>query len=281
MKARIFSTIILWALVASLLSAKGIVGGFFLLIIASTYTQLELYQLMEKSGWKPFKVSATILGILMLYGCLFLREGITDFSYILIFLALSIIIFSIPVILSDKPEQLKTVFLPTIFGMVYVPTMLSFPILFINKLSIFTETTLPLLLVLWIIVVVKFSDVGGLLFGHSFGKHKIVPHFSPKKTYEGLIGSIIFSILSGHIFASCCGNYWPSKFTKLSIGILSTLLAIVSLISDLIESGFKRLANEKDSGTSIPGIGGVFDLTDSLILTLPLGIIIIKEFILN
>jgi phosphatidate cytidylyltransferase len=62
--------------------------------------------------------------------------------------------------------------------------------------------------------------------------------------------------------------------------IIATLIATIALISDLVESGFKRLAGEKDSGNTIPGIGGVFDLMDSLILTLPMGVIMIREFVL-
>jgi phosphatidate cytidylyltransferase len=64
------------------------------------------------------------------------------------------------------------------------------------------------------------------------------------------------------------------------IGLLSALLAPLALLSDLVESGFKRLAGVKDSGQMIPGIGGMLDLMDSLILALPVGVIILKEFIL-
>jgi phosphatidate cytidylyltransferase len=63
--------------------------------------------------------------------------------------------------------------------------------------------------------------------------------------------------------------------------ILATILAIFSLVSDLIESAIKRLANEKDSGTGIPGIGGLFDLTDILLFSISLGVKFLNHFILK
>lgn len=157
--------------------------------------------------------------------------------------------------------------------------MFAIPISFIPKFRLLGEASLPLLLILWVTAVAKCSDIGGLLIGRKFGKHKLAPAFSPKKTYEGLFGSILFSVAVGYVFAFCCGDAWPANFTKPKIGTLSAIVGIVALISDLVESGFKRLAREKDSGHIIPGIGGVLDLMDSLILALPMGMIMIKEYI--
>jgi phosphatidate cytidylyltransferase len=280
MKARIGSTIVLCALATWILMVAGILGGVFLLTLCAALTQWELYQLMEKIGWKPQKKIATAFGIIVLLGSFINREGFFDFNYVLSTLALVTGIFAFSVVLTGKPEDLKNVFLPTLFGFLYVPIMLCIPLLFIHKFLILSESNLPLLLILWIILVAKFSDIGGLLIGRTFGKHKLAPAFSPQKTYEGLLGSLLFSTAIGYIFAFCCGHSWPINFTKIKIGLVAILIAIIALVSDLIESGFKRLAGEKDSGHIIPGIGGVFDLMDSLILSLPMGVIIIKEFIL-
>ncbi|MDR0418404.1 MAG: phosphatidate cytidylyltransferase [Puniceicoccales bacterium] len=279
MKKRIFSTIILCTLVALAFGIMGILGGILLLALCSALAQWELYQLMEKIDWKPYKKSATTLGTIVLLKSFFSREGFFDFNYILSMLVITVTIFAFFLILTGKPEHLKSAFLPTIFGFIYIPIMFSISVSFIPKFLLIGEANLPLLLILWIIVVTKFSDIGGLLIGCKFGKYKLAPIFSPKKTYEGLLGSILFSTVIGHIFAFCCGNTWPKNFTKVKIAILSVIIAIVALVSDLIESGFKRLAGEKDSGHIIPGIGGILDLMDSLILALPIGIIIIKEYI--
>jgi phosphatidate cytidylyltransferase len=257
----------------------GILGGILLLALCSALAQWELYQLMEKIDWKPYKKSATTIGTIVLLESFFSREGFFDFNYILSMFVITVTIFAFFLIITGKPEHLKSVFLPTIFGFIYIPIMFSIPVSFIPKFLLFGEANLPLLLILWVIVVTKFSDIGGLLIGYKFGKHKLAPVFSPKKTYEGLLGSVLFSTIIGYVFAFCCGNTWPKNFTKVKIAILSIIIAIVALISDLVESGFKRLAGEKDSGHIIPGIGGILDLMDSLILALPVGVIIIKEYI--
>jgi phosphatidate cytidylyltransferase len=280
MKKRIFSTIVLLALVALTLAEMGILGGVLLLALCSTLTQWELYRLMEKIGWKPHKKSATTIGTLVLLGSFFSHDGLLDLNYPLSAFAATVTVFAFSLVSTGKPEDLKNIFLPTIFGILYVPIMFCIPIAFISNFLLLSESNLSLLLILWIITVTKFSDIGGLLIGRKFGKHRLAPAFSPQKTYEGLLGSILFSIAIGYIFALCCGNAWPENFTKVKVGILSAIIADIALVSDLIESGFKRLAGEKDSGHTIPGIGGMFDLMDSLILALPVGTIIIKDFIL-
>ncbi|MDR2806905.1 MAG: phosphatidate cytidylyltransferase [Puniceicoccales bacterium] len=280
MRSRISSTLILFAIVAWMLNTMGLWGGILLLILCSTLTQWELYQLMEKMGWKPHKKSAVICGIMILLKSCFVRDGIIDLNYALSAFVFMITIFAIVTVMG-KPEDLKNIFLPTIFGILYVPVMFCIPLLFINKLSLITGSHLPLTLVLWIITVAKFSDIGGLVIGSRWGRHKLAPLFSPAKTYEGLLGSLLFSIAIAYIFAFCCAQHWPSSFSKIKIGIVSAFIAVIALISDLIESGLKRLAGAKDSGHSIPGIGGMFDLMDSLILSLPMGVIIIHEFVLS
>jgi phosphatidate cytidylyltransferase len=280
MKARIFSTVILCLLVVGTIGGGGIQGGILLLATCSALAQWEFYQLAEKIGWKPHKKSATLLGTLVLVGSFFSREGIVDFNYVLSALVFILCTFAISPVLTGKPEDLKNVLIPTVFGVLYIPIMLCIPLLFARKFLFLGEANLPLRLILWIIAVAKFSDIGGLLVGRRWGKHQLAPLFSPGKTYEGLAGSLLFSVAAGYIFALCCAASWPSSFSGIKIGALSILIASLALLSDLVESGFKRLAGVKDSGRTIPGIGGMLDLMDSLILSLPVGVIILKEFIL-
>jgi phosphatidate cytidylyltransferase len=108
----------------------------------------------------------------------------------------------------------------------------------------------------------------------------LAPNFSPQKTVEGFIGGILFSNFIGIILTLLCKKLLPSRFGLVSAVVMSTLLAIFSLVGDLTESTIKRLANEKDSGSIIPGIGGVFDLTDSLLFSIPIGVIFINHFVL-
>jgi len=108
-------------------------------------------------------------------------------------------------------------------------------------------------------------DTGGYLFGKCFGKHKIFPVTSPKKTYEGLLGSLVFLFLiqsfSWHFFE------FLSLIEFLAISIL---IFVGSIYGDYFESFLKRNYHIKDSGNLIPGHGGLLDRLDSAIYTIPL-----------
>lgn len=108
------------------------------------------------------------------------------------------------------------------------------------------------------------ADIGGYIVGKRFGKHKIWPRVSPGKSWEGLLGSILFSTL-----------YWLGVVQLLGSGINATValfslvvcsvFSVVGLLGDLFESALKRNAGVKDSGKLIPGHGGLFDRVDALL----------------
>jgi phosphatidate cytidylyltransferase len=103
----------------------------------------------------------------------------------------------------------------------------------------------------------------------AFGRTKMAPVISPKKTWEGAIGGLIISSLVGAGIAYGARNYLPLGFTPLKAALVALPLAVLAIVADLVESIIKRRATIKDSGATIPGIGGMFDVTDSLILTAP------------
>ena len=128
-----------------------------------------------------------------------------------------------------------------------------------------------LVLGIWLIAVSKFCDVGALLSGLAFGKHKMSPNISPKKTWEGAIGGVLISAGVGAAIAYFCREWTPERFTPALAAAIAIPIASLAIVSDLVESIIKRRADTKDAGQTIPGIGGVFDLSDSLILTAPVG----------
>jgi phosphatidate cytidylyltransferase len=111
--------------------------------------------------------------------------------------------------------------------------------------------------------------VGGLLTGLALGRHKMAPSISPKKTWEGTLGGLVFSMGIGAAIAYFASGHLPENLTPTVAALVALPLAVTTVISDLIESAIKRRADIKDAGKLIPGIGGAFDLTDSLILTAP------------
>ena len=112
------------------------------------------------------------------------------------------------------------------------------------------------------------TDIGGYLFGKTF-KGKKLTKISPSKTYSGMIGSLLLSILISFIFF----RDFNLPFNYLLITII---LSATSQIGDLIISFLKRKAKIKDTGTFLPGHGGLLDRVDGILLTLPIGLIIVN-----
>ena len=145
-----------------------------------------------------------------------------------------------------------------IFGVLYVGLLLGHFILLKNLEN--GEA-----LVFFVILVTWLSDTGGFFVGKTWGKHSLAPRLSPQKTIEGLLGGVLFSVVGAVL----------SQFTFVpffSLGqcvMLGVGLAVLGAIGDLAESAIKRSVSVKDSGTMIPGHGGVLDRVDSLLFTGP------------
>lgn len=133
----------------------------------------------------------------------------------------------------------------------------------------FTETLVPLLstkLLTFFFLVVLGADTGGYYIGKNFGKHKLIPKISPGKTWEGVIGSLVFST----VFAALAtATFFPELPYKLSIP-LAILMSVVGLFGDLAESAMKRGADVKDAAKILPGHGGLLDRLDSMLFNAPI-----------
>jgi phosphatidate cytidylyltransferase len=239
------------------------------------FTQMELYQLFDKMGLKPMKALGLICGPLIIFGSYYIGTGDagTDI-FILCFL-----ISALTIISKDLQAGRLRSFMPTLFGLLYVPYLLHF---FIKVVKMAEQhghqDGTAIFLTIWIVAVAKCTDVGGLLVGMQIGKTPLSV-ISPKKTYEGAIGGIVFAMLIGLFVLGIFNAYAPEGFTWWLSALMAIPIGIASIASDLVESAFKRQAGVKDSGNIIPGIGGIFDLTDSLILTAPLGYLLFKYLI--
>ena len=119
--------------------------------------------------------------------------------------------------------------------------------------------------VFWFMLVVWFVDIGGLVVGCSLKGPKLAPKISPNKTWSGLIGGMLFSVLVGNLFCWSVG----AGAHLVYYGVLAAIIAVVAQIGDLVESKIKRSLNLKDSSNLIPGHGGIFDRIDGLIFAAP------------
>ena len=275
MKNRIISFATLWSILAISLWLFGVHAGVFIIAILAFLTQLELYQLFTKMGLKPMKGLGIAAGAIITLGAYYL--GDIDSGNDLF--VLSFVVIALIIICLDLQAGRLRGFMPTLFGLIYVPFMLHFLIKIVKLAESNGETAATgMFLAVWVVAVAKCADVGGLLVGMKLGKTPLSV-ISPKKTYEGAAGGIGFSMLIGVILIGFIHTLVPAGFSWWLGALIAIPIGVASIASDLVESAFKRQAGVKDSGKIIPGIGGIFDLTDSLILTAPLGYLFFKYFL--
>ena len=160
-------------------------------------------------------------------------------------------------LLRRGPEKFVTNATATTMALIYLPFMAGFLILLARPSTGWQR-------VMTFVVLVGCNDTFGYLVGVLIGKHPMVPTISPKKSWEGLIGSIIFTTIGGALaFRYIMHMHWW-------IGIIAGLMIVFTATSgDLIESALKRDMSLKDMGKLLPGHGGMLDRLDSVLLSAP------------
>jgi phosphatidate cytidylyltransferase len=153
-----------------------------------------------------------------------------------------------------------------LFGwLTIVPTWLAFMILRSHEYQVDPYDGAQLIMFLFLMV--WSADVGAYFVGKSIGKHKLMPNVSPGKTIEGFIGGIVFACL----LVNLAGYMLDWSITQhLTVIVVTIVITTISVLGDLNESMFKRQAGIKDSGSILPGHGGILDRIDSLTATAPI-----------
>ena len=149
----------------------------------------------------------------------------------------------------------------TLFGLAYISALFSY-FFYIRTI----DTDQGSWLVLFLVLVTKMGDVGAYVIGNLLGKHTLISRISPRKTVEGFVGAVIFSGITSLLARSMLGRPMHPALA-LALGLF---LGVCGQLGDLAESLLKRDCQVKDTGSFIPGLGGVLDVIDSLLFTAPL-----------
>jgi phosphatidate cytidylyltransferase len=243
-------------------------GPYWLLVVATAIIALlALYEYLgiaDASGARSMKITSLIIAA-ALFGITAWRPDFVMASLLAAFLImLGIATFR------RSTEGILPAVASSFFGLVYVPVALA---------------TLPLIsleangraLLLFLMLVVWTGDIAALYTGKHLGRHKMAPELSPKKTWEGAAGSMVCSLLVAGLLTTFASHFGVSVLGTVpypghvwSWLILAALINAAAQLGDLLESALKRGAGIKDSGTLLPGHGGVLDRIDALLLAAPL-----------
>ncbi len=172
--------------------------------------------------------------------------------------------------LLQGPEGFVAKATATTFSLLYLPFLAGFLILLARPSTGFQR-------VMTFMVLVGCNDTFGYIVGVLLGKHPLVPKISPKKTWEGLAGSLVFTMIGGALaFEYIMNMHW---WIGLTVGLM---IVFTATCGDLIESAMKRDLSLKDMGTLLPGHGGMLDRLDSVVLSAPamwLALELVKRFL--
>ncbi len=125
-------------------------------------------------------------------------------------------------------------------------------------------------LVLALFIFIWLNDTGAFVVGSLLGKHRLWERISPKKSWEGVVGGLLFVLLGAWLIVRVFGDYFPGPTVLWWWMALGAVVVVGATLGDLFESLLKRTAGVKDSGNIIPGHGGILDRVDSLLLVSPL-----------
>lgn len=246
----------------------GVLGGrFSFVIIFGSILGLslfEFYRMMEKDTSHAIsKIFNIVMGVVIFFSVFLYLEEIS-----LIALPISVLLYLLILISSAifiKREDILHGIIYSGFGQMYVTMPMSL-LLFMSYffpgemggVGYHYAPVLAIFVFIWV------NDTAAYFFGSLLGKRKLMEHISPKKTVEGFVAGILFTVVASIIFARIYQDY--SVVFWIGSGVV---VAIFGTMGDLFESLIKRTSDVKDSGNLIPGHGGILDRIDSLLIAIP------------
>ncbi len=257
MKTRaITGFIFVLVMLVSLLTSAYTFTGFYILL--SILCLVEFYKLIEGTGLKPNKLLGYTLGLILFASVALNFFTVLNHKWLLLNIPLFFGVFILE--LYQKNKQPFSNIAYTFLGLFYAvaPFICYVSLAFISG-SFNFHLALGFFLMLWS------NDTGAYLFGVKFGKNRLFERHSPKKSWEGFIGGIFTSLLVGYILSSFYTDYALQHWL-----VMALIISCFGTLGDLVESMFKRSIDIKDSGSILPGHGGLLDRFDGLLLSAPI-----------
>jgi len=254
--------------------------GVFLIFMATT--QFEFYRMLSRAKIRPQTVMGIVIGIFLYLFSFFISIGFIPNKLLVLFFPLISLIFVNELFFNENRPFHNIAF--TLLGIFYIAVPFSlfhFMIFHItDELNIginngrdivnflFQPTNLVeynYQILLGFFFLHWINDTGAYLVGVPFGKHKLFKRISPKKSWEGVVGGVVFSLVAAVLLS----KYFLS-LSLVSWLIIAVIVVTFGTLGDLIESLLKRYLGLKDSGTFLPGHGGFLDRYDGVLFSAPI-----------
>ncbi len=240
---------------------------FGLALLVTALASGEIVHLLRSGGLAPLAPIVHVGNLLLVTAAwlpvaVFGMDSATVGDWVTMVLGLcTVLAFLGEMLRYEKPGGVVANLSGTLFGILYIGLLLSFLIQLRLGWGVGP--------VVGLIVVVKMGDIGAYTLGRLFGRHKMAPVLSPGKTYEGMVGAVLFAVLGAWLafrwLMPCMEG--TAAYGWLGFGIV---FGLAGLFGDLAESLIKRDVGQKDSSSWMPGFGGVLDLLDSILWTAPI-----------
>lgn len=237
---------------------------FLLFLVVAALAMLEFYQLVGTVGISPNKLGG-VGGGMIIYMLTFLYTN-GDISGNYLYLLCPVLVLVCLTELYKKNDAPFTNIAYTLLGIVYV----SGPFALLH-IAAFAQGAYSYEIVIGILLILWANDTGAYLVGLSMGKHKLFRRISPSKSWEGALAGAVSALFVSYVVAS----YFSIVGLYAWLG-MGGIIAVTGPYGDLVESMLKRSLKIKDSGSMIPGHGGLLDRFDSLLLSIPCIVAFIK-----
>jgi len=259
---RTISGTVLIVLVASCLLINQYLFAVFALFMMCMMLD-EFYKMTMGDKYKFSRILGIVAGVVT-FSLAFMKGAFDiELKYLCLAIVPVMVIMLNSLLVKDKSEFFKFAYIYTGFVYIVIPLALS-------NLIVFRNGSFSGLLLLCFFIIIWGSDVGGYVFGMALGQKygkKLCPSISPKKSWIGFWGGLVFAILATVLLH-------VTGLLRIPFGhgvVLAALMHVGGVVGDLFESQWKRCCGIKDSGNIIPGHGGMLDRFDSTLVAMPLG----------